>query len=243
MAKAFELLKPGVRAEAKRSHNLDPENDYTKDSTCLPCHTSGYGKRGFQSSDATPELAGVTCETCHGSGSGYLKPNLMRLTSKQFKLAEVRAAGLIPPDLKTCHNEQSPFADQATLFDFEQRKKQGGAQDSTPEVPALRLFLSTLRRKSRGREIVGSECFRRGGEKMPSEQFTVVIPEIHYWRQPIKCQAACPVHTDAGGYMRAIAAGDFQRAPISSPEGQTRWMACERHKPHSKLQGGNHEAQ
>lgn len=128
MAKVFELLKPGVRAEAKKSHNLDPDKDYTQDSTCLQCHTTGYGKGGFQSLEATPDLAGVTCEACHGPGGGFLKPNLMSLSNKEFKLADVQAAGLVLPDVKTCqncHNEKSPFADKATQFDFEQRKKQG----------------------------------------------------------------------------------------------------------------------
>jgi len=38
MAKAFELLKPGVAVDAKRTHNLDPNKDYTSDPNCLSCH-------------------------------------------------------------------------------------------------------------------------------------------------------------------------------------------------------------
>lgn len=125
MAKVFDLLKPGVAAEAKKAHKLDPDKDYTKDATCLPCHTTGYGKGGFQSLEATPDLAGVTCEVCHGPGGGYLKPNLMSLTNKEYKLADVQAAGLILPDVKTCqtcHNPKSPFYQP---FDFEERKAKG----------------------------------------------------------------------------------------------------------------------
>ncbi len=33
-----------------------------------------------------------------------------------------------------------------------------------------------------------------------------------YWKNQIRCQAACPVHTDARGYVRAIAEGDFEKA-------------------------------
>ena len=46
MAKAFEILKPGERAEAKKKAGLDPAKDYTKEAECLACHTTGYGKPG-----------------------------------------------------------------------------------------------------------------------------------------------------------------------------------------------------
>ncbi len=35
----------------------------------------------------------------------------------------------------------------------------------------------------------------------------VRIPDDNYWKEQIKCQYACPVHTDARGYVRAIADG------------------------------------
>jgi NADPH-dependent glutamate synthase beta subunit-like oxidoreductase len=40
----------------------------------------------------------------------------------------------------------------------------------------------------------------------------VELPEENYQRTLISCQAACPVHTDARGYVRAIAAGRFEEA-------------------------------
>ncbi|HET9599654.1 MAG TPA: FAD-dependent oxidoreductase [Anaeromyxobacteraceae bacterium] len=40
----------------------------------------------------------------------------------------------------------------------------------------------------------------------------VEVPGEHHHRGLISCQAACPVHTDARGYVRAIAAGDPERA-------------------------------
>ena len=40
----------------------------------------------------------------------------------------------------------------------------------------------------------------------------VMVPGEGYHRSLISCQAACPVHTDARGYVRAIAAGDFEQA-------------------------------
>lgn len=112
MANSFENLKPGVKAEAKSKAGLDPEKDYTADAGCLKCHTTGYGSPGgFKSIEETPNLAGVQCESCHGAGSQYSQ--IMK-TNKQYKLAEVKAAGLIVPseDEKgciACHGKDSPF--------------------------------------------------------------------------------------------------------------------------------------
>jgi formate dehydrogenase beta subunit len=41
-----------------------------------------------------------------------------------------------------------------------------------------------------------------------SKHWNVQLPDEGYWRSQIKCQAACPVHTDARGYVRAIAEGN-----------------------------------
>ncbi|UCE02956.1 MAG: FAD-dependent oxidoreductase [Candidatus Latescibacterota bacterium] len=40
----------------------------------------------------------------------------------------------------------------------------------------------------------------------------VEIPDRSYWKGQIQCQAACPVHTDARGYVRAIAEGNDELA-------------------------------
>jgi formate dehydrogenase (NADP+) beta subunit len=63
----------------------------------------------------------------------------------------------------------------------------------------------------------------------------VKIPDEEYWRKQIKCQFACPVHTDARGYIRAIAAGDYRRAyliargpnPLASICGRVCGAPCE----------------
>lgn len=44
------------------------------------------------------------------------------------------------------------------------------------------------------------------------QRLRVEIPGDDYHRNLISCQVACPVHTDARGYVRAIAAGDFEEA-------------------------------
>jgi hypothetical protein len=119
MADSFERLKPGVKADAKKKAGLDPDKDYTQDAKCLACHTTGYGKPGgFKSIEETPKLAGVQCEECHGPGSEYLA--IMK-KNKKYKLAEVKAAGLVVPSedeagCMVCHGDDNPFKDKGWNF-------------------------------------------------------------------------------------------------------------------------------
>jgi len=63
----------------------------------------------------------------------------------------------------------------------------------------------------------------------------VEIPDTDYWKKQIKCQYACPVHTDARGYVRAIAQGNFEQAyliarapnPLASICGRICGAPCE----------------
>ena len=50
------------------------------------------------------------------------------------------------------------------------------------------------------------------GMDMSAARFTVAAPDERYWQDNINCQSACPVHTDARGYVRAIAQGRFEDA-------------------------------
>jgi NADPH-dependent glutamate synthase beta subunit-like oxidoreductase len=69
----------------------------------------------------------------------------------------------------------------------------------------------------------------------PEAAYQVEIADVDYWRRQIKCQDACPVHTDARGYVRAIAAGDYRRAyliargpnPLASICGRICGAPCE----------------
>ena len=93
----------------------------SSDPACLKCHTTGYGEAsGFSSVEDKPDLAGVTCESCHGAGSGYKDRETM-----QDRDAAV-AAGLLIPDEATCtgcHNAESPtFPGE---FNYEEAKAIG----------------------------------------------------------------------------------------------------------------------
>ncbi len=47
---------------------------------------------------------------------------------------------------------------------------------------------------------------------MADNKYNVQIPDLDYYQNLIKCQAACPVRTDARGYVTAIANGDLEKA-------------------------------
>jgi hypothetical protein len=130
MAQAFEVLKPNVRAEAKKGAGLDPAKDYSTDETCLPCHVSGWGQEGgFKDIASTPELAGVGCEMCHGPGGTYLEPQYMSLKNKEYKKADLVAVGMVDSvteaQCASCHNDESPFVGDDYVFDFEANKEKG----------------------------------------------------------------------------------------------------------------------
>ncbi len=113
MSKAFELLKPGVAAEAKKAAGVDPNKDYTADASCLGCHTTN-GKA---------DMPGVQCEACHGAGSDFMK---VMMTNRNYKREDIKKKGLNPvPDeavCKKCHNKSSPFYKE---FNYAERVKKG----------------------------------------------------------------------------------------------------------------------
>jgi NADPH-dependent glutamate synthase beta subunit-like oxidoreductase len=66
-------------------------------------------------------------------------------------------------------------------------------------------------------------------------KYRTTIPDVDFWKGMIPCQAACPVHTDAGRYVQLIGAGKFEDAflvarspnPLASICGRVCAAPCE----------------
>jgi NADPH-dependent glutamate synthase beta subunit-like oxidoreductase len=44
------------------------------------------------------------------------------------------------------------------------------------------------------------------------EKYNLTVPDVDYYAELVKCRTACPVGTDSGGYVQAIAKGDYELA-------------------------------
>lgn len=99
MANAFDILKPGERAETKTNKyyvkdgekiKIDPQKDYRQEDFCLQCHTTGYEEKGGfipleklakitdksllkKAEKRNKTMQGNGCENCHGQGSKFTK--------------------------------------------------------------------------------------------------------------------------------------------------------------------------
>lgn len=135
MGQAFETLKAGNKAEAKKKHGLDPTKDYTKDETCLKCHVTGFGAKGGYAIPAGDDkkaakkakaLEGVGCESCHGAGAAYVKLHKEIQKSKRtYTQDEMIAVGAVLPTKEVCvkcHNDTGPTFDKSKPFDFDTAK-------------------------------------------------------------------------------------------------------------------------
>jgi hypothetical protein len=119
-AGAWDALRSGHSVEIKRQAGLDPVVEYTTDSRCLRCHATGFGEAGGyaipdpKDKQAVTQAAsreGVTCEACHGPGSGFV--SLMQevnRTGRTYRLDEFTAAGRREVTAEVCgqcHNQQA----------------------------------------------------------------------------------------------------------------------------------------
>ena len=46
------------------------------------------------------------------------------------------------------------------------------------------------------------------------QTYNIEIPDVGYFERQVSCRVGCPVHTDSGGYVQAIAQGRYEDAYI-----------------------------
>jgi NADPH-dependent glutamate synthase beta subunit-like oxidoreductase len=63
-----------------------------------------------------------------------------------------------------------------------------------------------------GQVVLKQQTESRQNDERPGAWLKVQVPGENYHQGLISCQVACPVHTDARGYVRAIAEGRFEEA-------------------------------
>jgi hypothetical protein len=93
----------------KHAHAFEPlvPRKGTRDPECLRCHTTGFGfASGFAGIEASPHLARVSCETCHGVGSNHAENPAIGTTFG--KIAEPRLLCV------ECHDKEN-----SPNFDFD----------------------------------------------------------------------------------------------------------------------------
>ncbi|MBF0274794.1 MAG: hypothetical protein HQK84_06145 [Nitrospinae bacterium] len=124
--------KEGDRATISEI-NIDWSKDYSKDTKCLKCHSTGHGTQsGYDPTNPKPQLSGVTCESCHGPGSKYVP--YMEKAAEKYKREEALKFGMndIHKDKgkkaceEACHskNKDCPIiaAIDGYKFDWEKRR-------------------------------------------------------------------------------------------------------------------------
>ena len=104
----FQQFMSWKKTKHAKSFQLLPEQ-YKTDAKCLKCHTTGYGEpSGFKDTESTPELAGNSCEMCHGPGSKHAetcKPfTTGKLDAAQEKIARDSIWKMLPKNVcVACH--------------------------------------------------------------------------------------------------------------------------------------------
>jgi hypothetical protein len=79
--------------------------DPAKDAKCLKCHST-FDRGDAKLRGGILATDGVSCETCHGPGSAYKSPAIMK------NVEQAKTMGLIVPDKALClqcHNKDNPF--------------------------------------------------------------------------------------------------------------------------------------
>jgi hypothetical protein len=108
-SKAIKTLGEQKSLDYAKSNGIA---DPAKDAKCLKCHST-FDAVAANLRGGITQAEGVSCESCHGPGSAYKSPSIMK------NLAVAKQNGLIVPDKALClkcHNKDNPFFKE---FNFE----------------------------------------------------------------------------------------------------------------------------
>lgn len=90
-----EIVKQWQGTKHAHAFEILEEQNRQFDRDCTPCHTTGfYEIGGFLSVVETPELVGVQCEVCHGSGFDHVEDPTQRTKGDAKAICT------------SCHNEE-----------------------------------------------------------------------------------------------------------------------------------------
>ena len=137
-ANAFEALKTEKAEQIAKDKGIEVKA--WKAPECLKCHTTGFGKSGYEikredfwnpveddkaGKKAVKRMKGlqaVGCEACHGAGSKYKSKKIMQgIYTGELNGAEYGLLSISEDTCKACHNETSPTFKP---FNFEERVKE-----------------------------------------------------------------------------------------------------------------------
>ncbi|MGD8395017.1 MAG: cytochrome c family protein [Candidatus Eiseniibacteriota bacterium] len=115
-ASAYATLATDEAKEIAAKRDLgDPQ----KAPECLRCHVTAFPVLDNIGEEKITLEEGVSCESCHGPGSGYWKKKTMEaITAGELDAATVGLMLPEPDDCLACHNEDSPTF---KAFDYEER--------------------------------------------------------------------------------------------------------------------------
>lgn len=120
-ARAYETLASEKSLEVAKAMGIE---DPQKSEKCLKCHSTAFLVPEDKRAAGVVLEDGVTCESCHGPGSGYKKKSIMTAIHNGEEKGEKYGMTTITVETCTkCHNEESPTYDESNPFDFEERSK------------------------------------------------------------------------------------------------------------------------
>src|SRR5512138_1074651 len=64
--------------------------------------------------------------------------------------------------------------------------------------------------------LIREQVDRGRGFDMSETRYKAIIPDVEFWKAMIPCQAACPIHTDAGKYVQLIAEGKDRESYLTA---------------------------